>query len=156
MRDRLMGVLAVVFVATSGCADSEVRVAVYPVSGQVFYDGRPAAGVSVYLAPTSAPTVPEVPANPHGVTGPDGRFTLTTYAPGDGAAAGGYQVLLMWLPPVKDGEEAEESDRLLGWYGPVHSKLTVLVVPGGNAIPPFKLPATSKVPGVVEGVPGRN
>src|SRR6478736_1752146 len=78
----------------AGCgATGPVRC--HPVSGQVTYDGKPAAGVRVYLMPTSAPMVPVIPANPHAVTGPDGRFKLSTYADGDGAPEGGYQVVMI-------------------------------------------------------------
>jgi hypothetical protein len=93
--------------------------------------------------------------NPRGVTGPDGRFVLTTYADGDGAAAGGYQVILLWPPSAKGGEESE-TDRLLGWYDAAHSKLTAQVKAGENRLPPFELPAVSGPPARSEGVPGRN
>ena len=72
----------------------------------MFYDGKPAAGVQVFLFPTAAPMVPDIPANPHGVTGPDGRFTIGTYADGDGAAEGSYQVVLFWPESTGDDEEA--------------------------------------------------
>ena len=153
---RLLPALTVAAVAL-GCGKANGPVPVHPVSGQVIYDGKPAAGVRVFFFPTSAPPVPEIPTNPHGVTGTDGRFTLTTYAAGDGAAEGGYQVILLW--PQGDPEEEEgasDSDRLFGWYDAVHSKLTAQVKPGENVLPPFKLPAVSGPPPQSEGVPGRN
>lgn len=147
--------LAALALAFAGCAESKVQPAAHPVSGQVNYDGRPAAGVHVYLIPTSAPMVPEIPSNPHGVTGPDGRFTLTTYAAGDGAPEGGYQVVLLW--PAETAEDEEEGeDRLLGWYDAVHSQLTADVKPGGNELKPFNLPAVKGAPEAVQGVPGKN
>src|SRR5258707_15875435 len=79
--------LALALSALAGCgATGPVRC--HPVSGQVTYDGKPAAGVRVYLMPTSAPMVPVIPANPHAVTGADGRFKVSTYADGDGAPEG--------------------------------------------------------------------
>jgi hypothetical protein len=122
----------------------------------VFYDGKPAAGVQLYLNPTSAPMVPDVPTNPYGTTGPDGRFTLSTYGNGDGAAEGSYQVILIWPPETIEDEEPADEDRLLGWYNGVHSKLSVEIKSGSNELEPFKLPARSKPPEAAEGVPGRN
>src|SRR3954470_16688920 len=100
---RLFGVLMVAVAAVAGCAKS-TKVAVYPVTGQVLYDGKPAAGVQVFLFPTSAPMFPEVPAHPHGTTGADGKFALGTYTDSDGAAEGSYQIVLFW-PDTKDPEE---------------------------------------------------
>jgi hypothetical protein len=148
---RLLPALALV--VALGCG--KAKIAVHPVSGQVVYDGKPAAGVRVFLLPTSAPTVPDIPSNPHGVTEGDGRFTLTTFAAGDGAAEGGYQVILFW-PPDGPTEEEHDVDRLYGWYDGVHSRLSVRVQPGDNSLAPFNLPAVSGPPAVSEGVPGRN
>lgn len=127
----------------------------YPTSGQVLYAGKPAVGVKVYLLPTSAPMVPQIPQNPHGVTGSDGRFTLSTYGDGDGAAEGGYQVVLLW-PTVSEDSEESDFDRFLGWHDAVHSKLTAQITSGDNLLPPFNLPAVTRPPDAAEGVPGRN
>jgi len=122
----------------------------------VYYDGKPAAGVQVFLFPTAAPGVPDVPANPHGETGPDGRFTLGTYADNDGAAEGSYQVVLYWPEPGTEDEE-HRPDRLLGWYTVARSKLTAAVPPGGSELPPIKLPARKVPPSESGGgIPGRN
>ena len=142
--------------AAAACGGGPDRVEVYPVSGQVLYDGKPAAGVQVFLQPTSAPTIPDIPCNPHGTTGPDGRFTLSTFGEGDGAAEGGYQVILLWPPETKEDEEPTDTDRLLGWYTAVHSPLTAEIRPGSNELEPFRLPVKSKPPEAAEGVPGRN
>jgi hypothetical protein len=83
----ILGLLILIVLAASGCGKAG-RVPTYPVHGQILYDGKPAAGVMVFFYPTGAPGVPEIPGNPHGETGPDGRFTLTTYKDGDGAAEG--------------------------------------------------------------------
>ena len=79
-----------------GCSGSDNAVVPHPVSGKVVYDGRPAVGVEVTLIPGDAPMVPRIPRNPHGVTGLDGRFAITTFTEGDGAAEGGYQIVLTW------------------------------------------------------------
>lgn len=156
MRRLLTLILSAGVLSPVGCGQSTGQVAVHPVKGQVVYDGKPAAGVQVFFVPTSAPTVPQVPANPHGVTGADGTFTLTTYQPGDGAAEGGYQVVLLWQQEAKGDEEGSDADKLLGWYGPVHSKLTAQVQPGSNALPSFRIAAVTKPPEAVQGIPGKN
>jgi hypothetical protein len=146
---------AVALLAAGGCDRGPEQVPVYPVSGQVIYDGKPAAKVQVYLFPTSAPMVPTIPSNPHGVTGPDGRFTLSTFGPGDGAPEGGYQVLLLW-PVETDPEEEATVDRLMGWFDALHSKLTAQVKTGPNELPVIRIKAVTKPPEAMQGVPGRN
>jgi hypothetical protein len=151
---------AAVFVAGCGKSGSGA-VAVHPVSGQVVYDGKPVAGIEVTLLPTDAPMVPTIPRNPRGVTDEQGRFTIGTFADGDGAAEGGYQVICHWpkTAPGMEGEEEvdpSEDDRLLRWYDPVHSKFSVRVKAGDNVIPTMKLDRHTQPPPKSDGVPGRN
>jgi hypothetical protein len=147
--------LAIALFAAAGCGKPD-RVRVYPVHGQILYDGKPAAGVQVFLFPTAAPGVPDIPMNPRGETGPDGYFTLTTYSEGDGAAEGGYQLVLYW-PEATDEREEDGKDRLLGWYTMAHSKISVQIKPTTNELPPIKLPVVKFPPAQSgEGIPGRN
>ncbi|HVK17040.1 MAG TPA: hypothetical protein VM533_08825 [Fimbriiglobus sp.] len=149
----VLSLLPVAVLVVCGCESEPGPVPVYPVSGQVLYAGKPAAGVHVYFnAAGGTPT----PVNPHAVTGPDGKFTLSTYADGDGAPEGSYQVLMTWPPEVPEGAEPPDTDRLQGWYGMAHSKLTAQVKAGENTLPPFQLPAVSRPAGEIEGIPGRN
>jgi hypothetical protein len=157
---RLLRVLfPAALVVAVGCSGSEATVVPHPVSGRVMYDGKPAVGVVVTLLPSDAPMVPRIPQNPHAVTGADGRFTITTFAEGDGAAEGGYQVVLIW-PPARDekseSEEQKDVDQLLGWYDGTHSTLSVRVKPGPNELPTYNLRKVSQPPPVSQGVPGRN
>lgn len=154
--NRVAGLAALLTLACAvgGCG-AKLPVRTYPVSGQVLYGGKPAAGVQVFLLPTSAPTVPDIPSNPRGLTGADGRFTLGTFTAEDGAAPGGYQVILLWPPETTEGEEAT-TDRLLGWYSAVHSQLTTDIKPEENRLPVFNLPVVTRPPDAVQGVPGRN
>jgi len=153
----LIGLMPIVALGIlAGCESKPATLATHPVYGQIYYDGKPAVGVRVFLYPTSAPTVPQVPMNPHGVTGADGRFTLSTFGEGDGAAEGGYQVILIWPPETTEDEEGSSEDRLFGWYSGVRSQLTVQVKPGENSLPVFNLPVRRGPPPVSEGVPGRN
>ncbi len=140
----------------TGCGKKTNAVSVQPVSGQILHAGEPAAGVQVYFMPLDAPAIPQIPANPHGTTGPDGRFTLTTFTEGDGAAIGTYQIALMWPHVAKDARSESDEDRLLGCYGGVHSKLRAEVKEGENTIPPIRLSAVSYPPAELEGIPGKN
>ena len=107
----------------------------------------------MFLMPTSATMIPQIPANPSGITDAQGMFKLSTYHPEDGAPAGGYQVVLSW--PEKDAGE-NDTDRLLGWYGAVHSTLTAQIAEGPNQLAPIRIPAVTKPPEAVQGIPGRN
>jgi len=151
-------VLLTAAAAAVGCSQSSSdKIAVYPVNGQVLYDGKPAEGVQVFLYPTAAPMVPEVPQHPNGVTGADGRFTLTTFKEGDGAAEGGYQVILLWPSGKVEEEEGEaDSDRFQGWFDLAHSKLSANIQPSDNVLKPFLIPVIKGPPAATEGVPGRN
>jgi hypothetical protein len=150
----MMGCIAALALLV-GCNDRKV-VAVHPVSGQILYGGKPAAGVHVYFYPTSAATIPEIPANPHGVTDANGKYSLTTFSENDGAAEGGYQVILFWPPEHAKNDGDSDSDRLLGWFNGVHSKLTANVKTGTNTLPAFKLNSINRPPEAVNGIPGRN
>jgi hypothetical protein len=65
-----------------GCFDRSDRPTTFPVKGRVIYEGKPVADASVaFLAPGA-------PAPASGTTDKDGNFTLSTFAPHDGAVAG--------------------------------------------------------------------
>ncbi len=51
---------------------------------------------------------------PHGRVGPDGRFTLTTYQPGDGAPTGKYNVTVVWPGPVPGTSVIPGDDKVPG------------------------------------------
>ncbi|WP_435021062.1 hypothetical protein TA3x_002166 [Tundrisphaera sp. TA3] len=93
--------------AAPGCGGGEPRVAVYPVSGTVTRDGKPLAGVSVQFHPTAVPVdqLNDDPALADRVVEADdqGKFSLSTYDPGDGVPAGDYVVMIR--PPLGPGSE---------------------------------------------------
>ena len=136
--------LGLVVVASAGCSSGDNQVAVRPVTGQVIYDGKPAAGVQVFLVSTNAGRPKGAAINPHAVTGPDGKFEITTYEPGDGAPEGNYKAVLHW--PVEDSEAEEPPDRLFGWYDLRHTTLSVKVTNQTSALDPFKLQAVHGPP----------
>ncbi len=68
----------------TGCGKG--RPTTIPVTGTVTLDGKPIAGATVMLQP-QGPGKPAV-----GVTDDQGRFSLYTFEPGDGALPGTYLV----------------------------------------------------------------
>src|SRR4051812_17785914 len=107
--------LTLLVLLLAGCSGPKTAdLTMHPVTGEVTYDGKPAAGVKVTLVPTDAPMVPKIPQNPHAVTRADGTFAVTTFTDGDGAAEGGYQLVLTWpadpAEKAAKGEKADSSD----------------------------------------------
>ena len=127
---------ALLSIAVAGCRGDKVKIATYPVVGEVLYGGKPAAGVRVFLQ-SEASSPPDLPMNPHGVTGPDGRFALSTYEKDDGAPEGKYQVILHWPTEARESQ----IDRLRGMYGRGRSLLSVSIKAADNVLPPIRLTA---------------
>jgi hypothetical protein len=126
--------LAALALLAGGCSfRSPDRQPVYPVSGKVLWNGRPAAGADVFFHPLDDPDPHAL--RPNGRVRSDGGFRLTTYALNDGAPAGRYAVTLVWLLPKADdpGE-----DRLRGRFAdPKRPAWNVHVEPRDNALEPF-------------------
>jgi hypothetical protein len=126
-----------------GCTKGMDNDRVYPVSGKVLIQGKPAEGarITFYRADDSA-NRPGM-AIPFGDVDSKGVYHLQSYVPGDGAPAGDYRVAVAWLEPLPAGanpEQVSRKDRLAGKYSdPTKSKLTAKVEAGGGEIPPFEL-----------------
>ena len=67
---------------------------VYPVAGKITRNGAPVPDAIVTFSPRGLG--PEA----YGRTDQEGKFTLTTYAPADGAGAGEYLVLVVKTAPA--------------------------------------------------------
>ncbi len=117
--------LACVPILLSAC-ERNTRKPVFPVKGQILFEGKPASGATVFFVPTE---VESEAISPYGVTDANGTFTLTTYLTYDGAPAGDYVVTVRWPgPPKKGGEDESGPDKLQGRYGdPKTSKLKTTV-----------------------------
>lgn len=80
--------------------------AVYPVDGEVFVDGKPAEGAVIAFHPTERPEWKS--ATSRAVVDRDGAFSLTTYAANDGAPEGEYVITVYWperlLDPNGEGD----------------------------------------------------
>ena len=137
-----------------GCSQEKLPIPTQQISGRVLYDNKAAEGVAIYLGPIQAPTIPDIPANPHGVTDKDGRFSISTYGENDGAPKGKYQLLMMWVDESSTLESKPE--RFFGWYDSVNSKIMVDITDGENTIPDIKVPVITGPPEPVNGIPGRN
>lgn len=108
---------------------------VVPVSGVVLIDGQPLTKGSVQVMPAGHRAAA-------GTLGPDGRFTLTTHAEGDGCVTGMHPVRvvghenvgatdLRWLAPKKYATP-EESNLTVRIDGPTKDLKIELTWAGGK------------------------
>jgi hypothetical protein len=105
---------------------------VYPVRGQVLYEGKPLANAFVVCHPLEK-TARAV--RPSATTDTDGWFCLSTYQTDDGAPPGDYTVTVEWRKvTVIDSETSELSGNLLParYSKPQTSKLRINVIAGAN------------------------
>jgi hypothetical protein len=109
---------ALVGLLLCGCGKKEPRKPTFPVSGQVFFQKKPAVGAQVILHPLEEADVSNWPTGyPRAEVGSDGTFQVYTYEEADGAPSGSYVVKIIW-PEATRGqvEDAPSSDRLKGQY----------------------------------------
>jgi hypothetical protein len=116
----------------AGCQGTDSgRVKTYPVSGNIYVNGQPAAGAKIECYAVNDSNL--LALRPHAIAGPDGSFKLTTYKTGDGAPAGTYALTVKWPTPPKFGQEADGPDRLKGRYAdPKHPARRIDVHAGDN------------------------
>jgi hypothetical protein len=91
--------MASLFVWGCGGSDEwvEGRPPVYPVSGQVIYQGKPLEGASVTFSPVEGEGST---FGASGRTNAEGRYSLTTFTQDDGAPAGRYHVTVTKATPI--------------------------------------------------------
>jgi hypothetical protein len=135
----LLFLLAAVVLA--GCGKGISVPSTVPVSGLVKYKGKPVQGIRVTLHSQSEPA--KAAFIPSGQTGPDGKFKLSTGAPGNGAPPGTY-VVTFEKPeigsPAATRSIETEIDAFRGKYSdPAQSKWTVTIERGQNSLQPFEL-----------------
>ena len=139
-RNSLLIVLTTTALLFPSCAR---RDGVYPVRGQVFYDGKPAIGALVVFHPVGQASPDAV--LPRGQIKEDGSFVLTTLADQDGSPPGDYVVTIEWWQArvTKKGQESDDAfpvNRLPARYASVQaSKLRVQIKPENNELPAFRL-----------------
>lgn len=92
----------------AGCGKSEPgEKPVFPVSGSVFVDGKPAKGAVVMFHPLPITQGRFDIVRSRGTVGDDGTFKLSTYKNDDGAPEGEYAVTVYW-PGKRQGKAADE------------------------------------------------
>jgi len=114
---------------------------VYPVEGQVIWKGKPLADAHIEFFPKGWSLRP-YSHTPLGVTGPDGRFQLSSYGEGDGAPLGKYIITVVCQDPqAKKGKQMFSTANLLPkqYADPKTSGLEVEIVEGKNVVPPLDL-----------------
>jgi hypothetical protein len=129
--------LALPAVLGTSCGPRIAHKPLYPVRGQVLFEGRPANRALVVLHPLNDPS-PEA-VRPRGQVGEDGLFTLSTYGTKDGAPSGAYRVTVeLWLSTGK-GDEGPTSRLPAKYANPEKSGLTATVDTGPTELKPFLL-----------------
>jgi hypothetical protein len=128
----------------AGCRGNSGKEPVYPVTGEVFFQGKPAVGAVVWLHPADAPDAsPQNAATdprPCGVVQADGSFELSTFGVKDGAPVGRYHVTVMWTKNNGGGDGNVESLLPLRHMDPKKSGLPVIEIQTGpNVLPRFEL-----------------
>lgn len=121
--------LVMLALAHASCSTRTDRPPLYPVKGQVLYEGKPAAGAVVVFHGTDGAEANA--SRPRGKADPQGNFALSTYEAGDGAPAGDYVATVEWRRV--DVHPAQGGSLLPPAYAdPKLSKLKVTVVAGTN------------------------
>jgi hypothetical protein len=93
---------ALLAVSLAGCG-SAGKPEVVPAGGKVMFNKTtPPVGALVVFHPTDPAFEKQIGGKPFAKVKDDGTFVLTTYAEGDGAPAGEYNVTIDWRPPAKE------------------------------------------------------
>jgi hypothetical protein len=131
----MAAIVLVASVLAAGCSDSgPKRLEVFPTTGQVTFQGRPATGAWVVFYPISGDTA--LPCPKAQVDG-QGNFALTTYDREDGAPAGEYVVTLELRPPVNVGGDIEAGPNVLPpqYSNPETTNIVATIAAGPNTVP---------------------
>lgn len=143
---RIRVVLSLLAGLSISCSSSEPLKPVHPASGQVYVDGKPAAGALVVFHPLDDP-VPNA-LNPRAFVQADGTFTLSTHNVDDGAPLGQYAVTVHWhkAKPNPVDETGGPGVSLLParYADPKRSNLKAQIVNGPNQLPAFRLNKSSR------------
>jgi hypothetical protein len=135
-----LGVLLTLSLGISGlpgCAGDK-RKPVFPVTGQVLVDGKPAENAIVFFHNQEIPPSRADP-RPCAVVGRDGCFRLTTYESDDGAPAGKYRVTVIWTTKSVVGDGDEKNLLPARYMSPNTSGLTATIDEGPTQLAPFRL-----------------
>jgi hypothetical protein len=112
----------------AGCGEGDK---LYPVQGKLFVSGTPAGNASIFFHPRDKTQL----RIPIARTEADGSYRLMTMQPGDGAAAGEYDVVVVWPDYSIPRDECVDPlhDRLkLRYADPAKTELHATVRPEVN------------------------
>jgi hypothetical protein len=128
---------AIVVIAIAGCGKGSGHPAVYPVSGQVLWNGKPLAGALVVLHPQVTSDARCIPARAH--TDAKGQFRAGTFDSADGAQEGEYAVTVTYCPLQKNDDGWTPGPNVLPvkYASPKTTDLRVQVAKGTNSLPPL-------------------
>ena len=104
MKILLSGILLLSLLLVPGCGKPPAdlpQAELYPFSGIVNVNGKPATGAMLTLHPSGDSKLGIV--TPHGIADENGLFMLTTYSTADGAPAGKYKVTVSWSDITNPG-----------------------------------------------------
>jgi hypothetical protein len=136
-------------ISSAGCGSGGL----YPVTGSLVYQGKPAAGASVHFH-REGTTDQGGETFPIGIVDADGTFELETAGVGKGALPGRYKVLVRWPSdktasldstsskgsPSKHKDPKSDTDRLNYRYFQINNPLlTAEVKAENNRLEPFEI-----------------
>ncbi|WP_254512531.1 hypothetical protein [Anatilimnocola floriformis] len=129
----------------AGCGGS-THPKTYPVRGELFVQGQPAAGARVILHPEVAGDQTLWPHGfPQAVVNPEGKFQFGCFADADGAPAGNYKLLARWDEDnggaTEDSTRPPPKNRLAdSFFDAARSPWSVTVEPKTNQLTRFEVP----------------
>ena len=154
MRTKIRSATALILglvLGATGCGPA--RPAVAPVSGTVSVGGVPVKAGIVYFYPTTGRLAV-------GEIGPDGRYSLATFAAGDGAILGDHRVViearevpLADIPATQADTSPDASDALQERIAPARSSGSASLI---TWVVPEEYAAVATTPLRVTVQPGRN
>jgi hypothetical protein len=119
-----------------GCSQKNepARTPTFPVMGKFMYEGKPAAGVMLKLLPEATKG-----RTPTATVREDGSFSMSYYGQDDGAPAGKYRLLVLWMRPPAEGGLPQDYFR--GRYAdPQNAVKTIEVLEAPNDLGTIALP----------------
>ena len=140
----LWGCVVLLFVA--GCSSDDGRPKVYPVTGELFVKGQPAAGARLTLQPEVVSDPKLWPMGyPTAIVQPDGKFQFSSYVENDGAPEGKYKLLAKW----EEGDGIPNEDPAVpppklkldpAYLDPARSPWSVVVEKKPNQLTRYEVP----------------
>ena len=123
-----------------GCGPKKAEL--FPVRGELFYQGKAPQGAIVQFRPVTNADKPWPSGYPRGEVQADGSFDIGTETSNDGAPAGDYIITVTWIvaPPGSDDPESATVDQMQGKYrDPSKSTLKATVSPPKTLLPRIDL-----------------